>query len=92
MRAAGTTAASSYDQTACTTPHHTIPDLTALHHTAPHRVMSRSATPSPRRCRISYRAGAILHEFSAGEGDTEFAVIPAENFVNRQDRVQLVPR
>ena len=66
--------------------------LDEMHHTAPHRVMSRSATPSPRRCRISNRAGAILHELSAGEGDTELAVIPAEDLVDRQDRVQLVPR
>ena len=67
-----------------------------MHRTAPHptppRHVAQRPTPAPRRCRISYRAGAILHELSAGEGDTELAVIPAEDLVDRQDRVQLVPR
>ena len=63
MRAAGTTAVSSHDDT---TPHHAT-----RHRTTP------PSCRTPHRCRASHCAGAILHELSAGEGDTEFAVIPA---------------
>ena len=70
--------------------HSTAQHSTAQHSATPHHVAQHHKTP--RRCRISHRAGAILYELSAGEGDTEFAIISAKDLFDRQDRVQLVPR